>query len=207
MLTQMSRVNDLNSHLTIELVARRLPRELQQRWIERVCEIYESGRALVCQDLIDFVVKRARVAEFSYNSQLAMRDDPHRSSTNRFDPKRNGEGLNKATSFKISADQRENCPLCKTNHSLDACSIFSSMTVASRWRYILRNKRCLICLKHGHMASSCDPQGNVGNLAVMSPIISCYTSLISGLVAVKAPQRVSHYLPNHVRKLVWECLQ
>ena len=151
-LNQMSYISDLNSHTTLEKVVRRLPHELQQRWVEKASELYEKGIEPSFKDLIEYVRKRARVAGCRYSTLLASRDEQHRVSAgnSRDRVTRNALTLNSSTS-----QCQESCPLCKLNHSLDKCSAFLSMNVNNRWRYLTRGKRCFVCLSQGHTASEC----------------------------------------------------
>ena len=58
-LNQMSYINDLNSHSTLEKVVHRLPHELQQRWVEKASELYEKDIEPSFKDLIEYLREHA----------------------------------------------------------------------------------------------------------------------------------------------------
>ena len=151
-INQMSYISDLNSHTTLEKVVRRLPHELQQRWVEKVCELYEKGIEPSFKDPVEYVRTRVRVAGCRYSTLLASRDEPHRvsSGNSRDRVTRDAPNLNCSTNLC-----QEDCPLCKLNHSLDKCSAFLSMNTNNQWWHLTPGKWCFVCLSQGHTASEC----------------------------------------------------
>ena len=158
-LNQMSYMSDLNSHTTLERVVRRLPRELQQRWVENASELYEKGIEPSFKDLIEYVQKRARVAGCRYSTLLVTCNEQLRASVGN---SRDKVTKNAVTLSSSASQCQASCVLCQLNHSLDKCPAFRSMNTNNRWRFLTRGKRCFICLNQGHTASECKQSAKCG---------------------------------------------
>lgn len=57
--------------------------------------------------------------------------------------------------FHVSTKPEKTCLMCKENHSLCRCKLFSKMQPLERNQYVLNNKLCFNCLTPGHSAFKC----------------------------------------------------
>ena len=138
-LCQIGRDTELNSIGNMEAIIRRLPPELQRKWVEHASDIGDN-REPSFSDLKAFLERRAKVANSMYSQLLGF------SAT-----------TNKATTSSGHATVLPNrrCGLCNLSHDLVDCKRFSAMDGAERLKYIARVGRCFVCLGQGHVASSC----------------------------------------------------
>ncbi|XP_076660479.1 uncharacterized protein LOC143363835 [Halictus rubicundus] len=58
-------------------------------------------------------------------------------------------------SSHAATSNRLSCPLCKTEHRLNACTQFKSKTVSQRFDFVKGDRRCLNCFSQKHAVSAC----------------------------------------------------
>ena len=131
---------DLNSAPCVEKLVRKLPPELQARWVEYASDLTDRGKEADFQDFRGFVGKRARIANSRYGQLLGYSTESVRATSSHALMTQNNQGP---------------CSLCESPHDLNECSVFKNMTVADRWKHLTRNRRCFSCLNRGHASSKC----------------------------------------------------
>ena len=131
---------DLNSAQCVEKLVRKLPSELQEKWVEYASDLADGGKETDFQVLRSFVGKRAKIANSRYGQLLGYTTESVRATSN---------------NALMTQSNRGPCSLCESTHGLTDCSIFNAMTVTGRWRHLTRSRRCFSCLNQGHASSKC----------------------------------------------------
>ena len=73
-LSQLRFTSDLDASGTLRSIVKRLPTNIQSKWVECVADIHTHGREATFSDLTAFLEKRARVASTMYGRDLAAAD-------------------------------------------------------------------------------------------------------------------------------------
>ena len=171
-LRHLGREDELNSVSNMEGMVKRLPTDLQRRWIERATDIGDENREPNFHDVRTFIERRARVANSVYSQLLGFH-----------------AGMGKTGSYSsiIKNTPTEKCSLCNLHHGLVECEKFMAMNASERWSYIARLNRCFVCLDDGHVAATCPRK-------TRCPVVGCdktHHRLLHSVVAKAMNETVS----------------
>ena len=133
--------SNLNSFENILKIVRRLPYNMQNRWLRRSSEIERKGLEAGFEDLKEFICSEAEVSKSSYASALKVKGTT--------------SSKNFSTSTTVRPNQVKCCPLCKSKHVLWDCSVFTKKSVEDRIVFMRQNRLCDNCAKRGHISKFC----------------------------------------------------
>ena len=158
---------ELDSVVTLQRIARRLPYYIRTRWSELANDMWERGVNPSFTDLLKLVDSKARAANSPFGAELHASesrsrqggDNRQRSSNDRRDDRRDDRP--RATTLAATAqpenEQRQHaCPACSGQcKRLDQCREFKNSPMVKRRAIVFRHRGCLNCLQIGHFSNRC----------------------------------------------------
>ena len=155
---------ELDSVVTLQRIARRLPYYIRTRWSELANEMWERGVNPSFTDLLKLVDSKARAANSPFGAELhanessrsrPSNDNRQRSSNDRRDDRQRATTL--AATAQPEKEQRQRpCLACSGQcKRLDQCREFKNFPMVKRRDIVFRHRGCLNCLQIGHFSSRC----------------------------------------------------
>ena len=167
-LSQLDFSSDLDASGTLRSLAKRLPYNLRQKWVEKASTILKNGKQPKFKELAQFVNDRAVIASNQFGLDLAndskeKNDENIRSQTK---PKEN----NKDSSVSTLATDTESthcedtlnkpkvfCEHCDIpGHSIWKCHHYKKLDLNEKIELVKKHHLCYRCLKRGHVSRDCD---------------------------------------------------
>ena len=150
-LAHLNYFSDLNYFENISKIVRRLPFDLQSRWL-RISAGFEQeeqeGREPDFADLKRFIVKEADIVKSSYANSINCKSKPSlvfRVNTH----------YTVASNFTKATNTYE-CKFCRSlNHVLWKCPEFLEISVKARLHFMHQRRLCYNCGKVGHISKYC----------------------------------------------------
>ena len=145
-LDSMGYESDLKSSTNVEIVLRKLPPNLREKWHHHVERLRVSQPSLIL--LNNWLEKEATVHEemIALNSKV-------------FNGNRGNSTKTKQQGFNAVAGKGSkptgNCPICSTKHPLWACTAFKQLTIKDRNDKVKQFKLCFLCFKDDHTVKEC----------------------------------------------------
>ena len=156
---------DLNSENTLNEIAKRLPKPLRVKWVDRATKIQKyRGFAPRFHDLLEFIKEQADVCNSSFADTLLARDTSSQQSMGKTSkPKNTLATTAEVTKMqqsvqpsKVQADsKRPKCVVCCEDHYLPFCDRFIRMPLNDRLKIAKDENLCFNCLRKGHGHSDC----------------------------------------------------
>ena len=165
-LSQMDYLDDLDSKDTIHKIARKLPRELNDRWIRKTCELYDQGIEPKFVHLCRLIDHETTVAESRYAEHPKTGESSKTGTglgTPRYEARwrANEYPLNSRSNDRrkeihyVQGDAVKSCIVCHESHATSQCRQYIALPVDQRWERIKTLGGCFSCLKIGHAVKSC----------------------------------------------------
>ena len=141
---------------TLRNITEKLPSSLLSRWRRRVDDLEEShGRSAVFEDLVDFVMKEARVATNASFGQHMY--DSRRG--NRANQIKGTSFLKHNNDILVTATQTHDAYTClfcgDKSHYLTECVKLKEVSSEEKRSFVMRNSLCFGCLRRGHRRNMC----------------------------------------------------
>ena len=183
-LSQLKFTSDLDASGTLRSIVKRLPNNIQTKWVEKVHDILEKGREPTFKDLSDFIEVRARVASSMYGRDYAAASksklQPETKPSKQKPAKTNVSTLStvvenpqETAKPKLmkerrpisqpanppSSDKSEKfpCTFCETaGHGIERCFKYKKLSLEDRVEFARKHRLCFCCFKKGHGSKSCD---------------------------------------------------
>ena len=140
--------SDLNCFENISKIVRRLPFDLQSRWLRISAGVEREGREPDFADLKRFIVNEADVVKSSYANSLNFKLKP-------------GSVFGVNTHYTVASNSTKaintyECKFCRSlKHVLWKCPEFSEISVKERLRFMHQRHLCYNCGKTGHISKYC----------------------------------------------------
>ena len=140
--------SDLNCFENISKIVRRLPFDLQSRWLRISAGVEREGREPDFADLKRFIVNEADVVKSSYANSLNFKSKP-------------GSVFGVNTHYTVASNSTKaintyECKFCRSlKHVLWKCPEFSEISVKERLRFMHQRHLCYNCGKAGHISKYC----------------------------------------------------
>ena len=149
----------LNHSPNMQMIIKKLPGYLQNRWRDYVMKVRISrkGGEAMFDDIVNFVKFASDVANDPIYSREAMgqkASDHNKGKEKRFIQK---------TSFATDTNTvpagkdpgKVACPLCSRTHDLEDCEDFIKKTVEERRKFIMGKRLCFSCFLDNHQSKDC----------------------------------------------------
>lgn len=136
--------------LLIYIIRQKLDTKTFREWEEYKGRIDKSKR-ITFDQFIEFMRNRAELIETLEKSR-------HSTNTHT-NTKQNTKIKSFVTTENISSSLSRSCPKCKSDHNLNSCPQFLSLSVNDRMSLLPGYKLCYNCLRHGHYPSNCKKSG------------------------------------------------
>ena len=156
--------SSLNAHVTIGNIFKRLPNNLQDKFLSSISMQLERGRPATFSQLSEFLQRTTRLQN-TYLGQMVC----NRRSNGGAPSQRNShpikasfyatQGSVKEQPGSSSADHRRigKCSCCSANHQLWKCQRYNALSVKERLDLVKENRLCFNCLG-SHLAKDCRSQ-------------------------------------------------
>ena len=143
---------------TLRNITEKLPSSLLNRWRRRVDDLEEThGRSAVFEDLVEFVMKEARVAtnaSFGQHMYDGSRGSGKKQINGSFSMVQNQESL--VTATQAHSIDYSTCLFCgDKSHYLPECAKLKEMSAEEKKSFVMRNSLCFGCLRRGHRRNLC----------------------------------------------------
>ena len=142
---------------TLRNITVKLPTPLLHRWRRRADDLEENqGRPAVFEDLVDFVVREARIATNASFGQH-MYDSQQADKTKQFDKEVSRRYQKPFVAVTNSqAGTNHNCLFCgEDTHSIVECTKLNGASTDERRNFVMSNALCFGCLRKGHRRALC----------------------------------------------------
>ena len=161
----LSYMTALDHPSNMQIVIKKLPFTLQNRWQDRVADFRKTGkRVATFKDFVDFVDSCAEAANDPVYSKAALTTKPGDTKEKR------QEGWKRFSfSTNVAGAREENmvdgagspgmgkfCPLCnKNDHDLNDCRFFLKKTIDDKKLFLKETKLCFGCYGNDHLVKGC----------------------------------------------------
>ena len=150
----------LDTQQTIGSVFKRLPKDLQDKFMSEFSTKLERNELVTFKDLTEFVERRSRMGK-SYLGQLTLgKGERRQERAFVFDQSRKRTYFTSAgrKETKDVAPKTPQCSECKGFHTLWRCRLFQEKTVKERWEIVKNHQLCFNCFGT-HVARNCRSNG------------------------------------------------
>ena len=149
--TDCYRSSRASSPETLQILAKKLPIYLQNRWRKLVLKVRKVGEEAKLSHFIQLVEDESTVVNDPLYSHDALSDSrsqeknkhPFKVNTSKIPPK----------------TTPPTCMLCKQNHDLDDCPNYKKLSIKGRKEFLFRNRLCFSCYKptsNTHLSKTCN---------------------------------------------------
>jgi len=125
-------------------VIRRLPTDLQHRWLRDVASVDETNREANFKDVVLFLKKEAQVLNTAFGRHFHPQKKSSRFTTN---------------AMVVTNAQSGICSLCSASHDLRNRYLFKQKSLTDRMLHMRLHKLCYNCFRRGHVARRCYGKG------------------------------------------------
>ena len=145
----ISHLTVLNHTPNLQMIIRKLPYYLQNKWRDHVTKI-ESSKQPAFSDIVKFIQKAADAATHPIYSKAAMEPNADIAKTAK---KPAGSKSIFATNTQAVASSK--CQLCDGPHDIEACSDFTNMTFDAKRKALFEKRLCFACFDPNHRSKDC----------------------------------------------------
>ena len=144
-LSQISEEYVLDDGKNLVVILKRLPRQLQLKWLELIGRGSGPSGSLTFQDLIGLIEMQLSKMCVEYGDIFCkLLDPPEETYVHCV-----------AAIQSCNNVKRPLCILCSVDHGLESCPSFVAMDIEKRRKVLSEHKRCFVCLKANHLARLC----------------------------------------------------
>lgn len=133
--------------LLIHVIRQKLDTKTFREWEEYKGRI-DKSRRITFDQLIEFMRNRAELIETLEKSRHSTTNVKQSTKIKAF-----------VTTENTSSSSSHSCPKCKSDHNLNSCPQFLSLSVNDRMSLLPSYKVCYNCLRHGHYPNNCKKSG------------------------------------------------
>ena len=171
-----------NSPDVIQILLKKLPSYIQNRWNRQVLKIRKTGEEAQLSNFIQLVDEETTLVDdplFSHEALTESQDDLKSKTKSRY------------SSFLSKDETNVNqCPLCTSHHDIEVCPQYLKLSVTERRRLLFQKHLCFCCLQPTssiHTAKTCDKRKTCSTCGKSHPTsLNGYVKKES-LVSVKEP--------------------
>ena len=156
---------NLNNENTLNEIAKRLPKPIRVKWVEKATKIQKCrGFAPRFHDLLEFIRDRADVCSSSFADTLLAKDTNSQQTAGKtFKPKSTLATTAETTTKQQPAQPKRSpdnfkqlkCVVCNEDHYLPFCDRFIKMPLNDRLKIAKDENLCFNCLRKGHGHTNC----------------------------------------------------
>ena len=150
-LSKIGFFSDIDNGVHLRTIVRRMPMNLQSKWIEKASSIIESGMEPSFDDLLRFVCARAKIANTVYGYDLCTSKTEETEN-----PSEEEQEVVSRSTMKSGGRKPLSCVYCQRRHKLVDCEEFHNLNQREKEDVVYRFKMCTNCIDFKHVAMNCD---------------------------------------------------